>query len=399
MEMKEKHELLDEGDDGGDGVVGDGDGDEDGDGDDGATTSKRALKRKAQNKKKKTSVKKKQRKAVAVTRLDQKEDYTPGYTPTPHSGDRITELLEAVSALPDVLDAVVKREVSNLPGMLRSLVQEIQSSRGQSNQEVYLCIYVIYVLFKWIFVNTIEVHAIVRDQEVVDPSTEKVVGSSVLVSGDIRMGYNYVAEEDRSIRVRLRFAYCMSPFIDSTRASAKKLQQDKSKYDQFKRKAKPARYVIVNLSSVQLTFIFIHLLVFMKQHVDAYMSNLAKRQESDLDNYRYSLILLSSEFYDWIDYSYGNRPGWRQPWWLYTQSKDKINSSHAFQATNALRRLLPSIMNKYGFFSNRSEKPRGDVFTISVSSNQMIPQQSTEVDYERLEFFFTTGMDNKGFKG
>ncbi|KAK2653044.1 hypothetical protein Ddye_012900 [Dipteronia dyeriana] len=51
-----------------------------------------------------------------------------------------------------------------------------------------------------------EIHIIVRDQEVVDPSTEKMVGSSVLVSGDIRMGYNYAAEEDQSIRVRLRSA-------------------------------------------------------------------------------------------------------------------------------------------------------------------------------------------------
>ncbi|KAK2645609.1 hypothetical protein Ddye_020804 [Dipteronia dyeriana] len=153
MEMKEKHELLDEGDNGDDGVIGNGDGD--GDGDDGVTTSKRTLKRKPQKNKKKTSVKKKQRKAVPVTSLDQEEDYTPGYTPTPHvdytpgytptphidytpgytptslpphphmssrqeprsrSGDRITELLEAVRALPDVLDDVVKREVSNLPG-------------------------------------------------------------------------------------------------------------------------------------------------------------------------------------------------------------------------------------------------------------------------------------------
>ncbi|KAK2638393.1 hypothetical protein Ddye_026188 [Dipteronia dyeriana] len=139
MEMKENHKLLDEGDDGNDGVVGDGDGD------DGVATSKRALKRKAQKKKKKTSMKKKQGKAIPVTRLDQNEDYTPGYTHAPHvdytpgytptplplhphmssrqeprskGGDRITKLLEAVRALPDVLDAVVKWEVSNLPGVL-----------------------------------------------------------------------------------------------------------------------------------------------------------------------------------------------------------------------------------------------------------------------------------------
>ncbi|KAK2652612.1 hypothetical protein Ddye_012468 [Dipteronia dyeriana] len=216
MEMKEKHELLDAGDDGNDGVVGDGD--------DGAATSQRALKRKAQKKKKKTSVKKKQRKAVTVTRVYQDEDYTPGYTPTPHvdytpgytptphvdytsgythtplpphphmssreeprsKGDaRIIELLEAVRALPDVLDAVVKREVAHLPDVLRSLVQEIQSSRGESNHEAPVTVVRDPTL------DREEVHTIVRDQEVVDPATEKVVGSAGLVSGDIRMGYNY----------------------------------------------------------------------------------------------------------------------------------------------------------------------------------------------------------------
>ncbi|KAK2644051.1 hypothetical protein Ddye_019246 [Dipteronia dyeriana] len=188
MEMKEKHELLDEGDDGNDGVVGDGDGD------DGAATSQRALKRKD-------------------------EDYTPGYTPTPHvdytpgytptslpphphmssrqesrsKGDaRITELLEAVRTLPDVLDAVVKWEVAHLPGVLRSLVQEIQSSRGENNHEAPVTV------VRDPSLDREEVHTIVRDQKVVDPVTEKVVGRAGLVSGDIRMGYNYADEEDRS---------------------------------------------------------------------------------------------------------------------------------------------------------------------------------------------------------
>ncbi|KAK2649184.1 hypothetical protein Ddye_016673 [Dipteronia dyeriana] len=95
------------------------------------------------------------------------------------------------------------------------------------------------------------------------------------------------------------------------------------------------------------TDIFIHSLVFVNQHVDAYMSYLAKRRESDPDNYRHSLVLLSSEFYvsiehayiletdnevessfdalafqcpqDWIEYGFGNRSGWGQPWWLYAQ--------------------------------------------------------------------------------
>ncbi|KAK2655410.1 hypothetical protein Ddye_008462 [Dipteronia dyeriana] len=108
-------------------------------------------------------------------------------------GDRITELLKAVRALLDVLDVVVKREVSNLPGVLRSLVQEIQFSRGESNHEALVTV------VRDPCLDREEVHTIVRDQEVVDLVTEKVVGSSVLVSGDIRMGYNYAVEEDRSI--------------------------------------------------------------------------------------------------------------------------------------------------------------------------------------------------------
>ncbi|KAK2633880.1 hypothetical protein Ddye_028672 [Dipteronia dyeriana] len=433
--MKEKHELLDEGDDGNDGVV------DDGDGDDGAATSQRALKRKAQKKKKKTSVKKKQRKAVPVTRVDQDEDYTLGYTPTPHGDARITELLEAVRALSDVLDAVVKREVAHLPDVLRSLVQEIQSSRGESNHEAPVTIVRDPTL------DREEVHTIVRDQEVVDPVTEKVVGSAALVSGDIRMGYNYAEEEDQSIRVRLRSAYCMSPFIDPTRASVKKLQQDKSKYDQFKKKAKAARRNVGTEESVDKSF-FMELEDPTKwlstNHVDAYMSYLAKRWESDPDNYRHSLVLLSSEFYisiehaytklnlawkkiletdneaessfdalvfqcpqDWIEYGFGNRPGWGQPWWLYTQLcvpscvgepdghwilckvdlldhhitvfdptgvKTKSIQVERFRQLMPLRQLLPSIMNLCGFFSNRSEKPRGAMFTVSMSSNQMIPQ-------------------------
>ncbi|KAK2653121.1 hypothetical protein Ddye_012977 [Dipteronia dyeriana] len=40
-----------------------------------------------------------------------------------------------------------------------------------------------------------------------------------------------------------------------------------------------------------------------------------------------------------------------------------------------LRRRLSSIMNKCGFFSKRSEIPRGSMFTVGVLNNQMIPQQ------------------------
>ncbi|KAK0608471.1 hypothetical protein LWI29_031208 [Acer saccharum] len=141
MEIKEKNESLDGVDDGDNG-------DDGGDGDDGAPTWKAAMKRKAPKKKKKTS-----------------------------GGDRIIELLEAVKALPDEMERIVKREASQLSGVLKALVQEIQPTRGQSNKE--------------------EVGISVAKD--VAPIVEKEVAGSVLVSGDKRVGYNYAAKEDRSI--------------------------------------------------------------------------------------------------------------------------------------------------------------------------------------------------------
>ena len=52
-------------------------------------------------------------------------------------GDRIKELLEAMKALPDFLETVVKREVSQLPSVLRGLMKEIQPTRGQNDNEVF----------------------------------------------------------------------------------------------------------------------------------------------------------------------------------------------------------------------------------------------------------------------
>ncbi|TXG72978.1 hypothetical protein EZV62_001557 [Acer yangbiense] len=176
MEMKEKNESLDDGDDGDDG----------GDGDDGAPTRKTAVKRKAPKKKKKTS-----------------------------GGDRITELLEAVKALPDEMERIVRREVGI------SAAKEVAPTAA-------------------------------KDMAL---TVEKKVAGSVLVSGDIRVGYNYAAEEDRSIRVRLRSAYCKSPFFDPTRASETKHQGDKRKYEALKRKQKPDRYVVVNIAFQMLSFI------------------------------------------------------------------------------------------------------------------------------------------------
>ncbi|TXG61149.1 hypothetical protein EZV62_012512 [Acer yangbiense] len=173
----------------------------------------------------------------------------------------------------------------------------------------------------------------------------------------------------------------------------------------------------------------------MIQHIDAYMSLLAKRRESKPENFRHSLVLLSSEFYtklnvewksiieadkeaessfdvlgfecpaDWIEYGCGGRPGWGQPWWLYTQllipccvgepdghwilckvdlldrhisicdptgAKKKSNYGERFKQVMPLRQLIPSIMNKCGFYSNRGEVPRGSIFSVG---RQIIPQQ------------------------
>ncbi|KAK3221290.1 hypothetical protein Dsin_008315 [Dipteronia sinensis] len=334
---KEKTEVLGEGDEGDDG----------GDGDDGAPTKKISLKRKARKKKKKTSVKKKQRKTVTITRLNEEEDFTPGYTPTPTEdftpGYTPTPLEDftpgytptphplhppqssfrqppppidsrkgpqsiVMKELPDMLENVVKREVTQLPGVLKGLMHEIGSTCGQSNEEAPLTDVRDLSLHV-----TKDVDATVSAEKVVTPAAEKVACGSVIVSGDLRGDYNYAAEEDRSIRVRLRSAYCISPFIDPTQASATKREQDKGKYEAFKRKLKPARL------------------------------------ESDPENHRHSIILMSSEFFtklnvewkriieadnkaessfdalgyecppDWIDYGCGNRPGWGHPWWLYTQ--------------------------------------------------------------------------------
>ncbi|KAK0591330.1 hypothetical protein LWI29_000088 [Acer saccharum] len=268
MEMKENNESLDDLDDGNDGD----------DGGDGALTRKTAMKRKAPKKKKKTSAKKK-RKSIPITSLDEEDplqsshsptpedfkvgdpptphdQFTPGYTPTPledmlHSppprhrtrssfqqnpppissrqeprsrgGDRITELLEAVKALPDEMERIVKREAPLTEVTNQSLhVKDVGTSMANELPPT-----------------------VTKD---VAPTVEKEVAGSVLVSGDIRVSYNYAAEQDRSIRVRLRSAYCKSPFLDSTRASETKREGQKHKYEAFKRKTKPVRYAVVNIA-------------------------------------------------------------------------------------------------------------------------------------------------------
>ncbi|TXG62584.1 hypothetical protein EZV62_009578 [Acer yangbiense] len=434
VEMKEKNELLDDGDDGDDG--GDGDGGEVGEGGDRDDVGDRG--------------------------------FTPGYTqtlpegmvhtpypprssfmqPPPHmssrqeprsrDGDRINELLEAVKALPDLMKDIVKGEVSQLPGVLKGLMQEKQSTRGQNNNEAPST----DVRDPSSHIEQAVDANVSIEQEVSPSSRQKERDEEGLVGGDLTVSYNYALEEDRSLRLRLRSYYCSSPFFDPTRASATKRAQEKRKYEEFKKKKTPLRRNVGTEESVDKSF-FVELedpkTWLSTDHIDAYMSLLAKRMESDPDEYRHSFVLLSSEFYtkvkvewnriieadneagssfdaleyecseDWIEYGRGNRLGWGRPWWLYTQllipccvgepdghwilckvnlldrhigifdptatKKKKKNPFERFRQVMPLRRLLPSIMNRCGFYSSRSEKPRGSMFTVGVSSNPKIPQQ------------------------
>ncbi|KAI9157534.1 hypothetical protein LWI28_024037 [Acer negundo] len=129
----------------------------------------------------------------------------------------MNELLEAIKALPDLLEGVVKREVSQLPSVLKDLMQEIQSTRGQNNNETPLT----DARDPSSYIEQ-EVDANVSTEQEVGPLGQKEVDDEGLVSGDLRVNYNYGLEEDRLLLVRLRSIYCSSPFIDPTRASATK---------------------------------------------------------------------------------------------------------------------------------------------------------------------------------
>ncbi|KAI9161690.1 hypothetical protein LWI28_019790 [Acer negundo] len=192
----------------------------------------------------------------------------------------MNELLEAIKALLDLLESIVKLEVSQLPGVLKGLMQEIQSTHGQNSNE--------------------EVDANMSTEQEMGPSCQKEVDDEGLVSGDLRVNYNYGLKEDLLLIVRLRSVYCSSPFIDPTRASATKRAQDKRKYEEFKKKKNPIWRNVGTEESVDKSF-------FMEledpktwlsiDHIDAYMSLLAKRMESDREEYKHSFVLLSSEFY------------------------------------------------------------------------------------------------------
>ncbi|KAK0572397.1 hypothetical protein LWI29_031051 [Acer saccharum] len=350
--------------------------------------------------------------------------------PRSRGGDRITELLEAVKALPDEMERVVKQEVSLLPGVLKALVQEIELTRGQRNKEAPLTDVTDQSLHVKEMGTSVVKELPPTATKDVAPTIEMKVDGSVLVSRDMRVSYNYVAKEDRSIRVRLQSAYCKSSFLDPTRATETKREGEKHKYEAFKRKTKPVRRNVGTEESVDQSF-FLELEDsnnwLSTDHIDEYMSLLEKSRESDPENFRHSFVLMSSEFYiklnvewkriieadkeaessfdalgfecppDWIEYGCGDRPGWGQPWWLYTQllilcyvgepdghwilckvdlldrhisicdltrAKKKSNHGEHYKQVMPLRRLLPSIMNKCGFYSNRGEIPRGSMFSV-----------------------------------
>ena len=55
-----------------------------------------------------------------------------------------------------------------------------------------------------------------------------------------------------------------------------------------------------------------------------------------------------------------------------TGAKKKSSHGQRFNQVMPLRRLLPAIMNRSGFYSNRSEVARGSMFSVG---RQIIPQQ------------------------
>ncbi|KAK0582693.1 hypothetical protein LWI29_028613 [Acer saccharum] len=222
------------------------------------------------------------------------DQYTPGYTPTPlgdmlhptpsrrqtrssfqqnpppissrqeprsrgkggdKGGDRITELLKAVKALPNEMERIVKQEVlqlSQLPDVLKALVQEIGPTRGQTNKKAPLTEVTDQSLHVKEVGTTVAMEVPPTTPKDVAPTVEKEVAGSVLVSGD--MSYNYAVEQDRLIRVRLRSTYCKSPFLDPTRASETKREGQKQKYEAFKKKTKPVRRNVGTEEAVEQSF-------------------------------------------------------------------------------------------------------------------------------------------------
>ncbi|KAK0577975.1 hypothetical protein LWI29_003153 [Acer saccharum] len=352
VEMKEKNELLDDGDDGGDGGDGDGIGGQ-------------KKKRKAPKQKKKASAKKQQRETVPITRLAEQDPlptpsslgytrtqlddplsvgFTQGYSPTlpegmvhtpypprssfmqppPHmssrqeprsrDGDRINELLDAVKALPDLMKDIVKGEVSQLPGVLKGLMQEKQSTRGQNNNEAPSTDVRDPSSHIEQAVDAQAVDANVSIEQEVSPSgRQKEVDEEGLVSGDlttkVKVEWNRIIEADNEAG-------------SSFDALEYECPEDWIEYGRV---------------------------------VDSVLCGGTRRH----------WILCKVNLLD-------RHIGIFDP---TASKKSKKNPFERFRQVMPLRRLLPSIMNRCGFYSSRSEKPRGSMFTVGVSSNPKIPQQ------------------------
>ncbi|KAK4846296.1 hypothetical protein QYF36_015525 [Acer negundo] len=149
-----------------------------------------------------------------------------------------------------------------------------------------------------------------------------------------------------------------------------KRQGDKGKYEAFKRKHKLARRNVGTEESVDKLF-FLELEDLKSwlstDHIDAYISLLAKKWDSDPDNFRHSLVLMSSEFYIGLnmvvvtDRDEDNHGGCihKEPdgYWIVCKvnlldrnisicdpirAKKKSNHGERFKQVMPFRRMLPS---------------------------------------------------------
>ncbi|TXG57442.1 hypothetical protein EZV62_018755 [Acer yangbiense] len=102
--------------------------------------------------------------------------------PRSRGGDRITELLKAVKALPNEMERIVKQEVSQLsqlPDMLKALVQQIEPTRGQTNKEAPLTEVTDQSLHVKEVGTTVAMEVPPTATKDVAPTVEKEVGTTV----------------------------------------------------------------------------------------------------------------------------------------------------------------------------------------------------------------------------
>ncbi|KAK0601048.1 hypothetical protein LWI29_020875 [Acer saccharum] len=354
MEMKENNESLDDLDDGNDGDDGD-------DGGDGAPTRKTAVKRKAPKKKKKTSMKKKkQRKSIPITSLDEEdplqspystgytptlEDFTTGYPPTPHDqftpGYTPTPLEDMQHPPPPPHRTQSSFQQTPLPMSSQQEPRSRAPLTDVTDQSLHV---------KEVGTSVVKELPPTSTKDVA-PIVEKEMDGSVLVSGDMRANVGTEESVDQSFFLELE---------------------------------DPNNWLSTDTK----------LNVEWKRIIEA-----DKEAESSFDALGFDCPP------DWIEYGCGDRSGWGQPWWLYTQllipccveepdgywilckvdlldhhisicdptrAKKKSNHGERYKQVMPLRRLLPSIMNKCGFYSNKGKIPRGSMFSVG---RQITPHQ------------------------